>query len=189
VVLEATEFLIDRPARLTSVLDTDERPDKNYNSARTSIRTHSGIPRENFLMTMCSHPAVSNLPEVWIVFSPKAGRICAASMKSFLALASLLLGMTAVIFAAETNSAIFQAGNRILFQGDSITDGNRGRNNDPNHVLGHSYAFLVAAKFGALLPERNLTFFNRGISGNKVPDLAARWQQDTIELNPPWSAS
>jgi lysophospholipase L1-like esterase len=105
-------------------------------------------------------------------------------MKTFLALASLLLAMTAVTFAAETNSAIFQAGNRILFQGDSITDGNRGRNNDPNHVLGHSYAFLVAAKFGALLPERNLVFFNRGISGNKIPDLAKRWQQDTVDLKP-----
>ena len=29
----------------------------------------------------------------------------------------------------------------ILFQGDSITDGNRGRNEDPNHIMGHGYAF------------------------------------------------
>ena len=28
---------------------------------------------------------------------------------------------------------------RILFQGDSITDGNRGRNEDPNHISGHRY--------------------------------------------------
>ena len=105
-------------------------------------------------------------------------------MKPLLALASLLITMPVTSSAAATNSAIFQAGNRILFQGDSITDGARGRNNDPNHVLGHSYAFLVAAKYGAIYPERNLTFFNRGISGNKVPDLLGRWQTDAVDLKP-----
>jgi len=105
-------------------------------------------------------------------------------MKQLIATAFLLLAMTAATPAAETNSAVFQAGNRILFQGDSITDGNRGRNNDPNHILGHSYAFLVAAKYGALYPERKLEFFNRGISGNKVPDLLNRWQTNTIDLKP-----
>ncbi|MEK7781671.1 MAG: SGNH/GDSL hydrolase family protein [Verrucomicrobiota bacterium] len=105
-------------------------------------------------------------------------------MKSLIASASLLLAMQVVSFAAETNSTIFQAGNRILFQGDSITDGARGRNQDPNHILGHSYAFLVAAKHGALYPERNLAFFNRGISGNKIPDLLNRWQKDAVDLKP-----
>lgn len=85
---------------------------------------------------------------------------------------------------AEISSAIFNPGARILFQGDSITDGARGRNADPNHILGHSYAFLVAAKFGALYPERHLDFLNRGISGNKIPDLAKRWQTNTIDLKP-----
>lgn len=85
---------------------------------------------------------------------------------------------------AENLSAIFNPGARILFQGDSITDGNRGRNQDPNHILGHSYAFLVAAKYGSAYPERNLVFFNRGISGNKIPDLAKRWQTNTIDLKP-----
>jgi hypothetical protein len=32
-------------------------------------------------------------------------------------------------------------GSVILFQGDSITDGNRGRTADPNHIMGHGYAF------------------------------------------------
>lgn len=71
---------------------------------------------------------------------------------------------------------------RILFQGDSITDGNRGRNADPNHVLGHGYCFIIAAHYGARFPERQLTFLNRGVSGNRVPDLAARWQRDTLDL-------
>ena len=31
----------------------------------------------------------------------------------------------------------------ILFQGDSITDGNRGRSSDLNHIMGHGYAFSI----------------------------------------------
>ena len=80
--------------------------------------------------------------------------------------------------AAFTNSA------RILFQGDSITDMNRGRNADPNHLLGHSYAFLIAAQIGAHFPEQKLTFINRGISGNSVPDLVGRWKKDTLAEKP-----
>ena len=73
---------------------------------------------------------------------------------------------------------------RILFQGDSITDGNRGRSADPNHILGHGYAFIIAARYGAALADRNLTFMNRGVSGNTVPDLKVRWQKDTLDLKP-----
>ena len=72
----------------------------------------------------------------------------------------------------------------ILFQGDSITDGNRGRNNDPNHIMGHGYAFSVASRVGADFPASQLTFYNRGISGNRVPDLKNRWQTDTLDLKP-----
>jgi lysophospholipase L1-like esterase len=78
----------------------------------------------------------------------------------------------------------FGNGARILFQGDSITDGNRGRNTDPNHILGHGYQALIASRFGADFPERHLTFINRGISGNTVASLARRWQTDTIDLKP-----
>ncbi len=80
--------------------------------------------------------------------------------------------------------AAFGKDARILFQGDSITDGNRGRSADPNHILGHGYAFIIAAKFGAGYAERNLTFINRGISGNTVLDLEKRWQKDTLDLKP-----
>ena len=78
----------------------------------------------------------------------------------------------------------FVDGNRILFQGDSITDGNRGRSADPNHILGHGYQFIIAAKYGGHLPERHLTFLNRGVSGNTVADLAKRWDKDTLALKP-----
>ncbi|MFY9152696.1 MAG: SGNH/GDSL hydrolase family protein [Prolixibacteraceae bacterium] len=72
----------------------------------------------------------------------------------------------------------------LLFQGDSITDGNRGRNTDPNHIMGHGYAFSIASRLGADFPELDLKFYNRGISGNTVSDLADRWQKDTLELKP-----
>jgi lysophospholipase L1-like esterase len=72
----------------------------------------------------------------------------------------------------------------ILFQGDSITYGNRGRNEDPNHIMGHGYAFSIASRIGAEFPEKNYKFYNRGISGNKVTDLEKRWQSDTLDLKP-----
>ena len=85
--------------------------------------------------------------------------------------------------AADEMSA-FKTGNRILFQGDSITDGGRWRTEDPNHILGQDYAYIIAAKYGAMYPERQLTFINRGVSGNTVSKLASRWQTDTIDLKP-----
>ena len=79
----------------------------------------------------------------------------------------------------------FPKGSRLLFQGDSITDMKWGRNeNDRNHYLGHSYVFLIAGRLGMDMPKAKLAFFNRGISGNKVSDLKARWQKDAINLKP-----
>jgi lysophospholipase L1-like esterase len=73
----------------------------------------------------------------------------------------------------------------VLFQGDSITDGGRQRTgSDYNHIMGQDYAYILAAEIGAESPQRDLVFINRGNSGNRVPDLEARWQQDTIALHP-----
>ena len=78
----------------------------------------------------------------------------------------------------------FPPGTRILFQGDSITDGGRGHGDDPNHIFGQDYAYLIAARCGAHFPDQNWTFLNRGISGNTVSDLAGRWQNDALNLKP-----
>jgi lysophospholipase L1-like esterase len=72
----------------------------------------------------------------------------------------------------------------FLFQGDSITDGNRGRTDDPNHIMGHGYAFSIASRAGARFPDRDLTFYNRGVSGNTLADLTARWQNDILAIKP-----
>ena len=79
----------------------------------------------------------------------------------------------------------FPIGSRLLFLGDSITDMKWGRNQaDRNHYLGHSYVFLIAGRLGMDMPKAKLEFFNRGISGNKVSDLKARWQKDAIDMKP-----
>ena len=80
--------------------------------------------------------------------------------------------------------ALFTPHARILFQGDSITDGNRGRSLDPNHILGHGYQFIIAARVGSQHPERQVVFLNRGVSGNTVKDLSVRWHTDTLDLKP-----
>lgn len=72
----------------------------------------------------------------------------------------------------------------IMFQGDSITDGGRGRTEDLNHILGHSYPYIIASKLGYEYAELLPQFINRGISGNRVSDLYARWNEDAISLKP-----
>lgn len=79
----------------------------------------------------------------------------------------------------------FKKGMRLLFQGDSITDMNWGRNQaDRNHYLGHSYVYLIASRLGVDLAQLKLEFFNRGNSGNEVKDLKNRWQKDALDLKP-----
>lgn len=76
---------------------------------------------------------------------------------------------------------------RILFQGDSITDGNRYKDEerrwDLNHQIGHSYAFIIAATLGRGFPGK-YHFINRGVSGDSVQKIAARWERDTLAENP-----
>ena len=70
---------------------------------------------------------------------------------------------------------------RILFQGDSITDAGRNREDDSNKGVG--YPTVVAAKLGYEYPGE-YEFLNRGISGNRVVDLLARIKVDMINLKP-----
>ncbi|CAM3136898.1 SGNH/GDSL hydrolase family protein [Paenibacillus lupini] len=76
-------------------------------------------------------------------------------------------------------------GKIILFQGDSITDCLRGREGaDPNHALGVGYVNKIAGELSYQLPEAGHQFINRGISGDRVSDLFARWNEDAIALKP-----
>ncbi len=70
---------------------------------------------------------------------------------------------------------------RILFQGDSITDCSRNRNDF--YGMGNGYPNLVKASLGFDYPDE-YEFINRGISGNRIVDLYARIKVDFINLNP-----
>jgi lysophospholipase L1-like esterase len=75
----------------------------------------------------------------------------------------------------------------ILFQGDSITDAGRKReenNHNNSAALGSGYAFLAASELLYRHPDKNLRIYNKGISGNKVFQLAERWEADALELKP-----
>lgn len=72
----------------------------------------------------------------------------------------------------------------ILFQGDSITDGNRGRNSDLNHIHGHGYQYILASEMYADNLNKNIEVYNRGISGDRIVSLYGRWVEDCINLNP-----
>ncbi|RKD85166.1 SGNH/GDSL hydrolase family protein [Mangrovibacterium diazotrophicum] len=78
-------------------------------------------------------------------------------------------------------------GDVILFQGDSITDAGRNRErqlaNDASS-FGTGYALMAAASILEQNPEEQLKIYNRGISGNKVYQLADRWQEDCLDLKP-----
>ncbi len=69
----------------------------------------------------------------------------------------------------------------ILFQGDSITD--CGRDRKVEDSLGTGYPRLVSAKLGFENPG-DYTFYNRGISGNRIVDVYARIKLDIINLKP-----
>jgi len=75
-----------------------------------------------------------------------------------------------------------RSGQTILFQGDIITDADRNRW-EP-HNLGTGCVIMVAQRFSKEHPEVNVTFLNRGISGNRIRDLRERWQEDCLDLKP-----
>lgn len=70
---------------------------------------------------------------------------------------------------------------RILFQGDSITDAFRARDDEKN--LGCGYPDLVAAELGFENPGK-YEFLNKGVSGDRIVDLQARIKKDMINLRP-----
>lgn len=79
-------------------------------------------------------------------------------------------------------SSLIKDGDIVLFQGDSVTDCNRSR--DELYNLGEGYPNIIASIFSGLYPEKNITFLNRGISGNRIRDLKTRWEEDCIALKP-----
>jgi lysophospholipase L1-like esterase len=79
----------------------------------------------------------------------------------------------------------FEPNQRIVFIGDSITDAGR---RDVAPPLGGGYVGIVAGFLAAQYPEHRLAVVNRGIGGDTVRHLAARWDADAIGPRPDWVA-
>ena len=62
----------------------------------------------------------------------------------------------------------FKQGDRILFQGDSVTDCDRDRNDSYSLAVGTLPS--LPSIFGAIFPCLKLTILNRGVSGDRVYD-------------------
>ena len=110
-----------------------------------------------------------------------------------------LLSLTLAFLLLQGFLCCLNAGDgqrRVLYIGDSITDGGWGRSGgdmrpsserqewDKNHVYGHGYVEQCASYFEAHYPEEEMKFWNRGISGNTLSQMAARWQEDALDLKP-----
>jgi len=78
-------------------------------------------------------------------------------------------------------------GESILFQGDSITDAGRNKEDsgfNNSRVLGSGYAMLAGAALLEKYASFDLKVYNKGISGNKVFQLAERWDKDCLDIKP-----
>lgn len=76
----------------------------------------------------------------------------------------------------------FEKGQVVLFQGDSITD--CGRDREDLTSLANGYAGKIANIYNTLYPDNNVIFINKGISGNRVPDLIVRYIEDFYDVAP-----
>jgi lysophospholipase L1-like esterase len=132
------------------------------------------------------------MPHVQPVSAPslrQPGGPGATTRRDFLtaSASAFALGLVPAAVRAGARQVRRAAGFTLLFQGDSITDASRARGvTTANQAdgLGLGYPLLVASALLHAHAERGLQCLNRGVSGNTVPDLASRWQQDTLDLKP-----
>jgi lysophospholipase L1-like esterase len=95
--------------------------------------------------------------------------------------------LSSAMVSKEGNINALTKNNVILFQGDSITDSGRNREKDSynnSEVLGSGYPMLAGAALLEKYASLDLKVFNKGISGNKVYQLAERWDKDCLSIKP-----
>ncbi|KGE13863.1 SGNH/GDSL hydrolase family protein [Sphingobacterium deserti] len=112
--------------------------------------------------------------------------------KSLLSLGAATMGANTLLAAdvaiqKPAGKISIQQNDIILFQGDSITDAGRNKENlQPNetNAFGSGYAMIAGGTLLNKFADKNIKVYNRGISGNRVPDLIKRWDKDALELKP-----
>lgn len=70
---------------------------------------------------------------------------------------------------------------KLLFQGDSLTDGDRDRSDI--HSLGISYPKYAAATLAEKYPDVEFEFVNLGIGGDRTDSLLARADTDFVDID------
>ncbi|HAS82331.1 MAG TPA: GDSL family lipase [Verrucomicrobia bacterium] len=83
---------------------------------------------------------------------------------------------------------IFEANDKLVLIGDSITDCGRARPAGEGlfNPYGNGYVNMVKAFLDACHPELAIRVVNKGNSGNTIRDLKTRWQEDVLNLKPDW---
>ena len=76
----------------------------------------------------------------------------------------------------------FKQGQTVLFQGDSITDW--GRDREDITSLSEGYPGKVAAIYNTLFPNQHIKFVNKGVSGDRSIDVLNRYEADIKAIKP-----
>ncbi|MBS7563624.1 SGNH/GDSL hydrolase family protein [Mucilaginibacter sp. Bleaf8] len=95
--------------------------------------------------------------------------------------------VSAAFEAEKTPKVTLNANDVIVYQGDSITDWGRNKSETtPNSfgMLGTGYVYQSAAHLLLKHADKNLQIYNRGVGGNKVYQLADRWDADCLAFKP-----
>ena len=78
---------------------------------------------------------------------------------------------------------LIEAGQRLLFIGDSNTDTEYRTRAAP---IGYGYVMMFHSLLESSRPGLGIEVINRGNDGDTILDIERRWHSDVIELNPDW---
>ncbi|WP_448698001.1 SGNH/GDSL hydrolase family protein [Mucilaginibacter sp. AW1-3] len=95
--------------------------------------------------------------------------------------------VAAAMPAAKGKKITLNNNDIVLFQGDSITDAGRNKTDIKANTVaywGSGYALIAGSHLLKTYPAKGLQIFNTGISGNKVYQLADRWEKDCLNIKP-----
>ncbi len=76
----------------------------------------------------------------------------------------------------------FEDNTVFLFQGDSVTD--CGRNRDDIESMGDGYPFVFKKLYDTLFPGNSVKFVNKGVSGDRTCNLLERYNDDFLAIKP-----
>lgn len=88
---------------------------------------------------------------------------------------ALIFTAAILAFLPTANAEVLKKGERIIFLGDSITQGG---------AQGNGYIRQIESIINRTHPDYDVTIIGAGISGNKVPDCQKRLERDVLNKKP-----